>query len=282
MTDVLVYATESRADAARVVLGAACAATGISTRLEVYGSGSLYQRLGPRHAPPPPDIIIWFGPFAARAAAIDNLLQAYQPSRTAAGVARDPDWKWTALDYSAIAVIGTPQVSTWQDVGAVPRLAIADPERSEIGLSILLVSLDRARQADGDVERGWAWWQERARAGLALTENDAGATSLVQVGSASHTLTLSPGAPPLGGLAPIPHAIGLATSSRNIHPARRVLDWMVSEAAAASLSLSPWQAPTNSLGGLWQGAPPLDVDWARQQYSASRGRWAQSAFAPIG
>src|SRR5205814_1848974 len=112
--------------------------------------------------------------------------------------------------------------------------------------------------------------------------DDEAAAALVQVGSASHALTLSAVAPPLGGLAPIPHAIGLATSSRNIDPARRLLDWMLSEAAAASLSLSPWQAATNSLGGLLLASPPLDVDWARQQYSATRGRWAQSGFAPSG
>src|SRR5207248_8637497 len=51
VTDILVYATESRADIARALLGAACQATGSSARLELYGSGSLYQRLGPRHGP---------------------------------------------------------------------------------------------------------------------------------------------------------------------------------------------------------------------------------------
>ena len=65
------------------LLGAACRATGIGARLELYGSGSLYQRLGPRHAPPLPDLVLWFGPFAAQAAALDGLLQPYQPASVA-------------------------------------------------------------------------------------------------------------------------------------------------------------------------------------------------------
>ena len=157
---------------------------------------------------------------------------------------------------------------------------MADPERSEVGLSLLLASLDRARQADGDVERGWAWWQARAAAGLVLAEDDAGAVSLVQSGAASHALTLSPSAAPLSGLAPIPHAVGLAASSRNIDAARPVLDWLASSDGVSSTALWPWQAATNGLAGLWQAAPPLDIEWGRQQYTAVRERWAQSGFAP--
>src|SRR5215472_13835252 len=105
MTDVLVYAADSRADSARTVLRAACAAIGAGVRLDVYGSGSLYQRLGPRHAPPPPDLVMWFGPFGARSASIDSLLQPYRPAQLADGVVHDPDWKWTALEYSTIGVV---------------------------------------------------------------------------------------------------------------------------------------------------------------------------------
>jgi ABC-type Fe3+ transport system substrate-binding protein len=280
MTDLLVYASDARAEVARNVLAQACRATGSTARLDVYGTGSLYQRLGPRRAQPTPDIVWWFGAFAARAAALDGLLQTYQPARVADGAHHDPDWKWTAIEYSAVATIGSSSLAQWQDLAAVPRLAIADPERSEVGLSLLLASLDRARQADGGPETAWTWWQARSRAGLVLAEDDASALAMVHSGSASHALTLAPGATPLNGLAPIPHAVGLAASSRNGDQARAVLDWLTSDAAGASLSLSPWTAASNGLAALTQAAPPLDVNWCRQQYTASRERWAQSGFGP--
>jgi len=280
VSEVLVYSSDVRADMARMVLAQACRATGTSARLEIYGTGSLYQRLGPRRAPPLPDIVWWFGPFAARAAAVDGLLQAYQPPRLADGAMHDPDWKWIALEYSAVGIAGSTPVSGWQDLAAVPKLAVADPERSEIGLSLLLASLDRARQMDGDVERGWTWWQSRAAAGLILAEDDAGALALVQAGAASHALTLSPNATPLAGLAPLPHAVGLAASSRNLDSAQGMLDWLTSEDAASAFGLSPWRAATNGLAALWQTAPALDVEWGRQQYTAARQRWAQSGFSP--
>jgi ABC-type Fe3+ transport system substrate-binding protein len=279
MTDVVVYATGSRADTARTLLGAACRATGTSARLELYGSGSLYQRLGPRHGPPPPDVVFWSGAYAARAAAVDGLVQPYQPPRVAPEVIHDPDWKWLTLEYSAIGVVGSSSATTWQDVAALPRLALPDPERSEVGLSVLLASLDRSRQVDGDVEQGWTWWQQRARAGLVLADDDAGAMSLVDDGRASHALTLSSGAA-LIGLAPIPHAISLAAASRNVDVARRMLDWLTSQEAGAMLRLSPWQTSSNGLAGLLQAAPPLDIEWARQQYTAARRRWSQSGFGP--
>jgi ABC-type Fe3+ transport system substrate-binding protein len=280
MSDVLVYVANARADLARSALAEACRATGASVQLEVYGTGSLYQRLGPRRTPPTPDVVWWFGPFAARAAAVDGLLQVYRPPAIADGAIHDPDWKWTALEYSPVGVVGSSAVAGWSDLAGVPRLAMADPERSEAGLSILLASLDRARQAEGDLERGWAWWQARAAAGLVLAEDDAGALGLVQAGAASHGLTLSPDAAQLSGLAPIPHAVGLAASSRNADAARGVLDWLTSEAAGPSLGLSPWRAASNGLATLLQSAPPLDVEWARQQYAAVRRRWAESGFAP--
>ena len=281
MTDVLVYAVAAREATARRLLGAACQASGIGARLELYGSsGSLYQRLGPRHSPPAPDIVLWFGPFAARAAGLDNLLQPYQPAQAPDGIVHDPDWKWTTLDYSTIGVGGAAPVASWNELAGVPRLAVADPERSEVGLTVLLASLDRARQMESDAERGWAWWVERARAGLSLAENDAGALSMVNEGKASHVVTLATAAATLSGLAPIPNAIGLAAASRNVDAARRVLDWLTSEAAAPYLSLSPWQAASNGLSALLQAAPALDVEWARQQYTATRRRWSQSGFGP--
>ncbi|MCA1648577.1 MAG: hypothetical protein LC797_24985, partial [Chloroflexi bacterium] len=65
MTDVLVYAVRARERTARKLLGAACQASGVGARLELHGTGSLYQRLGSRRSAPFPDLVIWFGPFAA-------------------------------------------------------------------------------------------------------------------------------------------------------------------------------------------------------------------------
>jgi ABC-type Fe3+ transport system substrate-binding protein len=270
MTDVLVYVHAFHADIARTALGSACAATGLGARLEVYGSGSLYQRLGPRRGQPFPDLVWWFGPFAAAAAAADGLLQPCQPGSVADRAAHPPDWTWTGLTYSRIGVLGGA-VNGFQDLGGVPHLALADPERSEVGMSILLATLDRFRQADGDAERGWAWWAQRARDGLSLTEDDAVARGLMQSGQATHVLSLDQGAMPLAELAPLPHAIGLAANSRNADSARRMLDWLTSRAAADRLPGSAWQL---------DAVPSLDVEWTRQQYVATRRRWAASGFGP--
>src|SRR5438874_13523364 len=129
MTDVLVYAVAARETTARKVLGAACQARGVGARLELYGSsGGLYQRLGPRRAAPFPDVVMWFGPYAAGAAALDGLLQPYQPAGAAEGVLHDPDWRWTTLDYSSIGVVGPPGIASLQDVATIGGLAVADPE----------------------------------------------------------------------------------------------------------------------------------------------------------
>jgi ABC-type Fe3+ transport system substrate-binding protein len=283
MTDVLVYAVAAREATARRLLGAACQASGIGARLELYGSsGSLYQRLGPRRAPPFPDVVMWFGPFAARAAALDGLLQPYQPTTVLDGLVRDPDWHWTTLDYSSIGVVGPPGIATLQDLAAVSGLALADPERSESGMATLLATLDRARQAESDVERGWAWWQQRMRGGVQLTEDDPGAVTAVGEGGVSHAVTLAEAGSPIVGLAPLPHAIGLAAASRNADAARSLLDWLTGADAGALVRLSPWQTASNGqLPTLLAAAPALDVEWGRQQYTAARNRWAQSGFGPI-
>src|SRR5438105_4135685 len=283
MTDVLVYAVATRENTARKLLGAACQASGIGARLELYGSsGSLYQRLGPRHAAPLPDIVLWFGPFAAQAAARDGLLQAYQPSAVADAAVHDPEWRWTTLDYASIGVVGPPGISTLQDLAAIAGLALADPERSEAGLSILLSTLDHARQTESDVERGWAWWQQRMRRGAQLAEDDAGAVALVGDSGISHALTLSEAGWALVGLAPLPHAIALAAAARNADAARRLLDWLTGKDAGALVRLSPWSAAgTGDLQTLLSAAPALDVDWCHEQYTATRARWAQSGFGPI-
>jgi ABC-type Fe3+ transport system substrate-binding protein len=281
VTEVLVYATALRAQTARALLGAACAATGLSVRLEVYGSGSLYQRLGPRHAPPLPDVVLWFGPFAAQSARLDGLLQPYQPSSVAPAAVHDANWYWTTLDYRPIGVVGSTGVTDVQDLAGVPSLAMADPERSEIGLSILLATLDRARQVDGDMERGWTWWQQRAASGLVLAEDDSGALAIVGDGGASHALSLSETALPVPGLAPLPHAVGLAASSPNLAAAKRLVDWLTSDAAGDRLELSPWRAASNGLEALFSAAPPLDIAWCRDNYTATRRRWAESGFGPL-
>jgi hypothetical protein len=280
VTEVLVYATASRAQTARTLLGAACQATGLNVRLELYGSGSLYQRLGPRHAPPLPDVVLWFGPFAAQSAGLDGLLQPYQPASVAAAAVHDASWRWTTLDYLPIGVVGATSVRSLQDLAGVPRLAVADPERSEVGLSTLLAMLDRARQVDVDVERGWMWWQQRASSGLVLAEDDPGAVAIVGDGGASHALSLSDTASPVPGLAPIPNAVGIAASARNLEAAKHLLDWLTSDAAADTLRLSPWRAATNGLQALLSAAPTLDVEWCRQEYTATRRRWAESGFGP--
>jgi ABC-type Fe3+ transport system substrate-binding protein len=285
VTDVLVYAAAPRERLARVALAEACRATGIGVRLEVFGSGSLYQRLGPRHGPPLPDVVLWSGPFAAHAAGLDGLLQPYQPARIAEGAIHDPGWRWTTLDYSVIGVIGATPIGAWQELLSVPKLGLADPERSEAGMAILLASLDRARRVESDVERGWAWWLQRARGGLALAEDEAGAVALLQAApaaaAATHALSLSDErAVAVPGLAPIPNAVGVATNARNVEAARRLVDWLTGETAAAALRLSPWQAASNGLQPLMTAAPPLNVDWCREQYTATRRRWAQAGLAP--
>lgn len=284
MTDVLVYAVASRETTARKLLGTACQASGVAAKLELYGSaGSLYQRLGPRRAAPFPDVVMWFGPYAARAAALDGLLQPYQPPTSADGVVHDPDWRWMTLDYSSIGVVGPPGIASLQDLAAVNGLALTDPERSEGGMATLLATLDRARQAESDVELGWAWWQQRMRGGVQLSEDDAGALAAVGENGITHALTLAEAGAPLLGLAPLPHAIGLAAGSRNVDAARRLLDWLTGPDAGALVRLSPWQAATATgpLTRLLSAAPPLDVEWGRQQYTAARNRWAQSGFGPI-
>src|SRR6185437_2301594 len=141
------------------------------------------------------------------------------------------------LDSSRVAVSG-PRVSTFADLAGVPRLALPDPERSEVGMAILLATLDHARQMQGDVEQGWTWWTQRAAAGLLLAEDDPGALALAQAGAASHALTLSTAGAALADLAPISHALALGSNSRNVDDARRLLEWLAArspEQASPSL-----------------------------------------------
>src|SRR5437879_5416822 len=111
MADVLVYAVGTREKTARKLLAAACQASGVGVQLELYGTGSLYQRLGPRHGLPLPDVVLWFGPFAAASAAIDGLLQPYQPPAVAESAVHDAEWRWTTLEYAAPGIVGPAGVT---------------------------------------------------------------------------------------------------------------------------------------------------------------------------
>src|SRR5689334_2808439 len=123
MTDLLVYVVDARAESGRAALASACASIGARVRIESFGTGALYQRLSQRPVPPPPDLIWWFGPFAARAAASDGFVTSPAP-----------------VEYSSIGVLGADHVDSLEDLGAVPRLAMADPARSEVGMALLLAS----------------------------------------------------------------------------------------------------------------------------------------------
>jgi hypothetical protein len=281
MSEILVFTPTAGADGVRSLLSSACQATGTSARLEVFGSsGSLFQRLRARRAPPPPDLVLWWGAYAAHSAALDGLLQPYRPANVPSGVAHDAEWHWVAVDFQAPTIGGDPLLSTFQDLATLQRLAVADPERSEAGMMAVLAVLDRARQQEGDAEQGWAWWQRRKQAGMALAEDDTNALEMLRERSVTHALTFQNGGSPVAGLAPIPHAIGLPAGARDVESARRMVDWLVSEAANRPGSLSLWQAATNGLRSVLDAAPPLDVDWATRQYASVRTRWARSGFGP--
>jgi ABC-type Fe3+ transport system substrate-binding protein len=279
MSEVLVYAATPRQDAARTLLGAACKATGIAARLEVYGTGTVFQRLGRRHRFPLPDLVLWFGPFAARAASVEHLVQPYQPARFADGAHRDADWGWTAVDYSVIGSVGPAVPGGMADLLNVPRLAMADPERSEVGMGIVLASFAKDGPTAGP---GWEWWTSRGRRGLQLTEDDTAALAAVSQGTASHALTLSSGstATPVSDLPPLPHALSLAANAPNADAARHFIDWLVSPDAASLVRYSPWQAGANGLKALFASGGEINVNDARLQYVATRERWAASALGP--
>ena len=279
------FATAARAEAARAVLPAACQATGVAARLEVFGStGSLFARVSGQREGPRGDVLFGFGPYLAHLAASQGLLDRFRPPRVAEAAPHHPEWRWTAVDALAWSV--APGVRQLDELLDVPSLALIDPSRSEVGIMAVLSTLDRARQADGDAGRGWAWWQRRARAGIALAEDPAGLVAAVREGRATHALGLgaSAGAAPLAGLAPLPNAVGLLAGARNPEAARRLLSWLVSpqatDALAAAGGLSWWQLADNGLSALVQAAPPLDLDWTLHQYRAVRDRWIQQGFSP--
>jgi hypothetical protein len=222
--------------------------------------------------------VLWSGPYAAQSAALGELLRAHQPAALPDGTVHNSDWRWLAVDFQPFTVSGSPQVSAFQDVAAAPRLAVADPERSEIGLWCVLAVLERARLSEGDAELGWAWWQRRVQAGITLTDDEANAQAALSDRRVTHALTLHDAGEPLLGLAPVPHAMSISASARELDGARRVLDWLASAESASLMRFSAWQAASNGLQAVLSSAPPLDVEFATRQYTAVRQRWAASGF----
>jgi ABC-type Fe3+ transport system substrate-binding protein len=269
MTDVLVGATLSHAVRVRGMLATACRATGMSIAVDVFSSGSLYQRLRARRASPMLDLLLWSNPYAAHAAAQAGLLRAHQPAALSERAQRHPEWYWPAAESQSFRVIGQPPTDTFQELASVPRLAVADPERSEVGTMLLLASLDRARQIDGDAELAWTWWARRVQSGIRLADDDPTAFDTVRRGRATHAAGLAEQGSTLGGLAPVPLAVSLSAGAPNIDAARRLFDWLVSQDTTGSVAAA-----------MLDVAPPLDIDWGTQQYNTVRTRWAQSGYSP--
>ncbi len=274
MTELTVYAIAQEATNVRALLGAACRAVSVDVRLELFGSGALFQRLRTRRTPPPPDLILWLGPYAAQAAALEELLQPYQPSSLPGAAAHAADWRWTAVDFLPFRVTGATAVASLDDLATVPRLAIADPDISELGMMSAIAVLDHTRQRARNLEEGWQWWQRRIAAGLEVAGDDNHALELVRQGRASHALTLRGSGAAFTGLAPVPQAIALAAGTQNLAAARVVFDWLASPEASSGDALSAWQAQANGLQALFDAAAPLDVDWATSQYTSIRRHWA--------
>jgi len=283
MSEVLVFAPRARADAARTLLARACGATGLTVQLEVFGSsGSLFQRLRARRAPPPPDLVMWYGPYAAHSAALSGLVAPIE-AELPPNAAHDSNLAWVGVEFQPFTVNGTPAVTSFEQLASVKRLALADPERSEVGMMALLAVLDRTRQSGPDVESAWQGWTERVRAGADLLSDDTAALAALTDtrNPASHALTLQDVGTPLVGLAPVPHALSIPTGGRSPEAARQLLTWLVSQDAVRPDALSVWQSESNGLQALLAAVPPLDVDWGTRQYAAARSRWAQNAFTPV-
>jgi hypothetical protein len=271
MSEVLVWATASRAAMCRALLTGGCAATGASARLEVFASsGGLFRRLAAPRDGGRAELVFASGPYMAESAVADGLLE-----------------RWSAVDYGVFATLGDPAAETFAALApvGVRKLAMPDPERSEIGMFAVLSTLNRAR-AEGDVEAAWAWWRRRAEGGLVLPDSPAGVLEAVRTGRVSHALVMdtAPGRRPVRGLAPVPHAVGITMSGRNAAPARAILDWLAGPEAANAIAqhggLATAQAESNGLRALRDAAPALDIPWAAELYRAARARWSTSGFSP--
>jgi hypothetical protein len=298
---VLVYGTSNRGYFHRAVLSAACRATRIEARLELWSPGSLFRLLHGQRDHPKADLAMSLGPYLAEASAREGLLAPHRPNQWPADALRDQggamhenEWRWVALDFVPFGLIGAPPVESVEELGGsdVPRLAMPDPLRHEAGLMAVLVTLDRFRHehlTDVGHESAWDWWLQRARFGLEVTDDAAGAVAAVRGGLATHALVL--GAPddgtsqgvPVRGLAPVPNTVGLVKGAPHADLARTLLDWLVGPDGAAVVrdlgSLSPWHADANGLRRLAQAAPPLDVGWTLQRARATRSAWGSRVFS---
>jgi ABC-type Fe3+ transport system substrate-binding protein len=284
-TPVVVYSTPERAPVLRQVLAAGCRAVGASVHLELLDTGSLFRRLHREHSQPHADLIVSNGPYMAQAAARDGFLDAHPPAKAvpdAGGVVwHHPDWRWAAFELRPFVMVGSPPVTDVGDLDDpdVTRLAIADPGRSEAGVMLQLLLLDRARHGDKDVP--WAMWTTRAaQHRLLLRDRPETAFAALGDGLASHALvpgdvpSLPTSATPVRGLAPLPNATAVVANAPHGAGARTLLDWMLGPDAAASFSgYSTWHAADD---GLTAG---FDLDWTFSQYRGVRQEWLARGLA---
>ncbi|MBV9358103.1 MAG: substrate-binding domain-containing protein [Chloroflexi bacterium] len=276
---IVVYSTPERAPVLRQVLVAACRAVGTTVQLELLETGSLFRRLHGEHSQPHADLIVGNGPYMAQAAARDGFLDAHPPTQavpdTGGAIWHDADWRWAAFELRPFVLVGSPPVTDVGDLDDpdVARLAMADPGRSEAGVMLQLLLLDRSRH--GDRDDPWALWTTRA-AQHRLLLRDRAETALAALGDGLVSHALVPGdvpslpasATPLRGLAPLPNAIALVANAPHAAPARALLDWLLGPDAPASFSgYSTWHAAQD---GLTAG---FDLDWTFSQYRSVRQDW---------
>jgi ABC-type Fe3+ transport system substrate-binding protein len=236
------------------------------------------------------DVLLTLGPYHLQAGSGDDTFLSYQPKAWPAEAdrvlaAHAPNWRWSSIGYLPFRVDGAPPITSFDALTptAAPRLAILDPARSELGVLALLASLDRARQWDGDPERGWTWWVQRSAAGVVLTDDSESARATLASGRATHALTLGfapasvSASAAMSGLAPMPITVAVLGRAVSQPAAQQLVDWLTSQPGAASVdaagALSAWRAQQNGLAALAQSAPPLDVAWTLSQYRPARQRW---------
>jgi ABC-type Fe3+ transport system substrate-binding protein len=282
---VIVYSTPDRAPALRQVLSAGCRAVGLTVQLELLETGSLFRRLHGEHSQPHADLIVSNGPYMAEAAARDGFLDAHPPAKavpdTGGVIWHHPDWRWASFELRPFVMLGSPPVTDVADLDdpGVARLAMADPGRSEAGVMLQLLLLDRSRH--GDRDDPWALWTTRAaQHRLLLRDRPETAFAALGDGLASHVLvpgdvpSLPQSATPLRGLAPLPNAVALVANAPHAVPARALLDWMLGPDAAASFSgYSPWHAASDGF------TASFDLDWTFSQYRAVRQQWLARGFS---
>lgn len=285
---VTVYAAASYAPLARDLLGIACRAAGAEARLDLGSSGALFQRLRTEQDEPVADLLLG-GPLLAETAAREELLGPWSPAMPAVTdllVGAPRDGRWLPLGFAPFVVAGVPPASSLEDLrgGDVSRLALLDPRRTESGMFATLAILDRARQAEGDAERGWTWLNDRVARGVSFQEAPGGTAEAVRSGASSHALLLRAELPEglapvstLRDLAPIPVAVGLVTKGPHPELAGALLEALLSEQARRALAARGFSSAlppdVAALRALVPDARPFDVEWAYQQYNRVRAEW---------